>query len=424
MREGLVELATALATFSIAPRELRRLFRLLSSGASPGHRPALWQQQLEIFTRSGRRTGPQAYFELNGGQENKEPGILLPVMRAWPMTSGYSVMMWVRIESFNEPLVRPGTYQPALYYFATDTEAGIDAYLSKAGVLIGASSGKGRRQVVRLPFNFEERRWYHICISHEYRYIRSSEVSLYVDGHQVGSTALAFPKVEPPVSRGCIGNNIPPPANERTQPLYGQLGRVLIFVEALSKDDVVHAYHLGPELRAAPRPGEATADVGQVMGSFCFGGRRTVKLLAAFHAKAVDGNVVLDTATAQRERHAQRLPGLRPVRTVSLRRSLKAIGGMPLFLPLFTQLDYPIEGSDEEASVTSAASPADLLRVLQLITHLSSPGEDALPLQPDLFSHLGMCVCVWEETKKKKIHFILTTTRPSSPSRLSFFCHG
>lgn len=118
MREGMIELATALASFSISPRELRRMFRLLCS-APAGYRPALWQQQLEIFTRSMRRAGPQAYFELNGGQEGKEPGIMLPVVRSWPMTSGYSVMAWLRVESFREPVARPGTYQPALYYFAT-----------------------------------------------------------------------------------------------------------------------------------------------------------------------------------------------------------------------------------------------------------------------------------------------------------------
>lgn len=118
MREGMIELATALASFSISPRELRRMFRLLCS-APAGQRPALWQQQLDIFSRSSKRAGPQAYFELNGGQESKEPGIVLPVMRAWPMTSGYSVMAWIRVESFTEPIQRAGTYHPAMYYFAT-----------------------------------------------------------------------------------------------------------------------------------------------------------------------------------------------------------------------------------------------------------------------------------------------------------------
>lgn len=37
----------------------------------------------------------------------------------------------------------------------------------------------------------------------------------------------------------------------------------------------------------------------------------------------------------------------------------------------------------------AASSAADLLRVLQLIAHLTSPGDDALPLQPDIFAHLG-----------------------------------
>lgn len=164
--------------------------------------------------------------------------------------AGYSVMAWLRVESFNEPTQRPGTYQPALYYLMNDQEAGIEAHLSKvrrdhtcrlirtaythvhshtpartlahdtdavtstrvvsssclcphfyslgttqAGMLIGASNGKGRKQNVRVPFNFEERRWYHVCVAHEYRYIRSSEVSLYVDGHLIGTAALAFPKV-------------------------------------------------------------------------------------------------------------------------------------------------------------------------------------------------------------------------------------
>lgn len=84
-------------------------------------------------------------------------------------------------------------------------------------MLVGASSGKGRRAVIRIPFTFEERRWYHVSITHEYRYIRSSEVSVYVDGQLVGSAALAFPKIEPPVTKGCIGNNVPPPNGERTQ---------------------------------------------------------------------------------------------------------------------------------------------------------------------------------------------------------------
>lgn len=48
----------------------------------------------------------------------------------------------------------------------------------------------------------------------------------------------SFPQVDVPVTRGCIGNNVPPPAGERTQPLYGQLGRVLIFTEALAKEEV------------------------------------------------------------------------------------------------------------------------------------------------------------------------------------------
>lgn len=34
------------------------------------------------------------------------------------------------------------------------------------------------------------------------------------------------------------------------------------------RPQVALAFQLGPEVRATPRPGEAAADIGQVMGSF------------------------------------------------------------------------------------------------------------------------------------------------------------
>jgi hypothetical protein len=98
---------------------------------------------LEIFHRSSKRDGPDAYFDFNGGIDGKEAGIGLPVpIEKWPFANGYTFLTWMRVESFIDPTGRPG-YRPSLFSFTTDDEIGIEIFFINNILSISSCAAKG-----------------------------------------------------------------------------------------------------------------------------------------------------------------------------------------------------------------------------------------------------------------------------------------
>lgn len=55
---------------------------------------------------------------------------------------------------------------------------------------------RSKKMAARFQWECNESRWYFICLSHIYHFIRRSEISLYVNGEHISTQPLNFPKLD------------------------------------------------------------------------------------------------------------------------------------------------------------------------------------------------------------------------------------
>lgn len=139
--------------------------------------------------------------------------------RKWP-ANGYTIFAYIRIESFDDP-TGGSNYSPRLYRFyllrllifffsfLSDDGTGLQSYFVDDQLAVESISKK-KSQVVTFKFRFEPRKWfqflfsylltltkrYFLLLSHEYHLLRSSEITLFINGVPEETLPLLYPKVE------------------------------------------------------------------------------------------------------------------------------------------------------------------------------------------------------------------------------------
>ncbi|KAL6080677.1 hypothetical protein QOT17_000314 [Balamuthia mandrillaris] len=306
----------------------------------------------------------------------------------WSLHSHYSFCTWLNISSFQEPSLgflsksgthpiqaylgrtgrqqqpqqsqhpqhklRPsiehtgqGSYKPHLFSFIGEDGRGVEAFFQNHRLTVQTVQSKGKVARVVFSFMFQPSTWYFITVTHVYRFLRRSEVSLYINGEPVERQPLSYPKIERfPVSFSIASNFIGDSQSirqqqcELTQPLFGQMGQVLIVQGLLSDLEVQGLYSLGPNMNPKHAFGVATI-TGQKGSYLYFNGKRCpYKLLYSYDPKGCASHLVVDSCTHSNDRYALVLPGTATHRTSHAGDSLFCAGGVKVLLFLLYQLAH------------------------------------------------------------------------------------
>ena len=188
-----------------------------------------------------------------------------PSFSSWPLTSGYTFCLWLRIESFSDPTSREN-YRPCIYSFLNNEGFGVEVFFLQNTLIAQTRQGKSSsKSFVRLNFVFKEKIWYFLAITHVYHFFTTSEITLFVDGKQVDSQQLVYPKFDKAPEFCFIGTNsiasnstlslpsqdsstnskiessptMSGAATERSQPIFGQVGQILLFQEGWGKTKLI-----------------------------------------------------------------------------------------------------------------------------------------------------------------------------------------
>jgi hypothetical protein len=70
-------------------------------------------------------------------------------------------------------------------------------------LFVSVSRAVAKRLGAKLKGTLHAKRWHFFALTHEYRFIRSSEVCLYIDGQQTDSQALQYLKFDKVLPQAC-----------------------------------------------------------------------------------------------------------------------------------------------------------------------------------------------------------------------------
>eukprot|EP00755_Sulcionema_specki_P014496 Sspe_Gene.56830::Locus_31243_Transcript_1_1_Confidence_1.000_Length_9627::g.56830::m.56830 len=157
------------------------------------------------------------------------------------------------------PPLSPSVYKPRVYSFANSAGHVFEAYLCKGHMhLVVRVPGEGEADVEIDTFQFVEKRWYHILITHTCgkRLIGRSEAKLYVDGIERWRDSLRFPRPVGAMS-ACVGTDLAGLRHETLlTSLYGQISCIYFFEGAQSSVVANALYELGPAYQSNFAPAD------------------------------------------------------------------------------------------------------------------------------------------------------------------------
>eukprot|EP01105_Mastigella_eilhardi_P005674 TRINITY_DN1731_c0_g1_i3.p1 TRINITY_DN1731_c0_g1~~TRINITY_DN1731_c0_g1_i3.p1 ORF type:complete len:2359 (-),score=485.36 TRINITY_DN1731_c0_g1_i3:92-7168(-) len=356
--DEIIRLLNTLAGFSISVHELKLMLKMMQG--TKAEKPSYWHHLLGVMRSVSTYAGPTTYWQFSG----RDSGLKLPTFRL-PTSDGYTFMMWVRFESLSDSAVYIAS-------FLNGDLNGLELYLQQRFLAVRSTVKKAKCEVqVLRAVALVAKRWYFVALTHMYHLWQKSELSLYLDGAFIEKVPLLYPKAD--VTSCCLGTNLTPAeANTRqvrAQPFTGQLGQVFLLQGVAEPPDVAAVYHLGPS--CMPNRSE----IGQIENTFCFSGRRSLKIIFAFHPKASDGYHCYDTSSVNLDRVATHLPGSSLASCLPLHLAFHKAGGARLLLPLISQADLPSAPSPFEVAKapTVTDDPDSLSPAATLRTSASSP---------------------------------------------------
>ncbi|CAI5496328.1 unnamed protein product [Closterium sp. Naga37s-1] len=269
-----------------------------------------------------------------------------------------------------------------LFSFYTDQGNGCSGFLTKDSLLIHVAGS--RDVIVEVPHSMALRHWHHIAISHSTATFSSaSMIRVYIDGVLVGKAKCSYPRLQDPLIRATIGASAPLPQSDSrssrlfqtSHPFQGQIGPIYLFSERLSSPQLSCIHKLGPGYNHTFQPTDVALLRTQVDNAILalFDGPDSLssRIALSYNAQAYAAGLVLDTSPAWllsqqqaansaaaaaalarasvspvRVFDAAMLPGVQRCHRQRLQQVLSTVGGVSALLPLFTQLDLPVVGSD------------------------------------------------------------------------------
>ncbi|CAI5483770.1 unnamed protein product [Closterium sp. Yama58-4] len=269
-----------------------------------------------------------------------------------------------------------------IFSFYTDQGNGCSGFLTSDSLLIHVAGS--RDVIVEVPHSMALRHWHHIAISHSTAsFSSSSMLRVYIDGALVGKAKCSYPRLQDPLIRATIGASAPLPQSDArssrlfqtSHPFQGQIGPVYLFSEPLSSPQLSCIHKLGPGYNHTFQPTDIallrTQVDNEILSLFDGPDSLSSRIALSYNAQAYAAGLVLDTSPAwllsQQQAansaaaaaalarasvspvhvfDATMLPGVQRCHRQRLQEVLSTVGGVSALLPLFTQLDLPVVGSD------------------------------------------------------------------------------
>ena len=117
--------------------------------------------------------------------------ITLPPISKWP--SEFSIQLWLRLEKPYD--CQRDYYKPVVYWFRTSRpEYGYSSHFIGNKLIIETfGRGQKRPQTHALDMTFAPYRWYMLSVVYVYHRVKSSSLTVFVDGAQILATDVTLP---------------------------------------------------------------------------------------------------------------------------------------------------------------------------------------------------------------------------------------
>ncbi|KAJ4963542.1 hypothetical protein NE237_023481 [Protea cynaroides] len=358
----IAQLIQVIGGHSISGKDIRKIFALLR-GDKLGSRRRYCSLLLISIQSVLNEKGPTAFFNLS---EN-ESGIVIRTPVQWPLNKGFSFSCWVRLENF------PRTGTMGLFSFLTENGRGCFAVLGRDKMVYESINQK--RQCAALHLNLVRKKWHFLCITHSIgrAFSGGSSLRCYLDGDLVSSEKCRYPKINEALTRCSIGAKVSPAMYAEENPLFsvrdcfpflGQIGPVYLFGDAISSEQILGIYSLGPSYMYSflDNEVERASDYPLSNGILDPKDGLASRIIFGLNAQASDGrnlfNVspLLDHALDKNSFEAAVMAGTQLCSRRLLQQIIYCVGGVSVFFPLLTQFDKfnDSEGKQIEETILSS----------------------------------------------------------------------
>jgi len=361
-----------LGSFTIHESELKSLFRLFQKTKKMKQR--VWPLLLDSLKRiSASPSTPNIYFYFPGMADS---GLSLPPLAKFP-PNGFSFCTWIRIEAFAHPHIKP--YQPHVFSFTSNEGTSIDLLFSEGNLHLRYDI-KGKREMKKLNYAFIPQQWYFVAITHEYKFLGRSEVTLHVNKDYKFPTVFSYPKISEPLTQcfagmnGKIGGKF---LGGTPQPFFGQMSTFFFFEDALSPQDIQTLADIAPSHFANINPASVNTPIDA---------RFAEKLIYGLSPKAVSNALAYNMSKTKSANATLR--GIKTVKEIRLQESIRYVGGVKALFPMFAALgpSEPLKFLHERDMSSDSIEDAQLSTDASL--SLSSGGKSATSILFSLMNEL------------------------------------
>ncbi|XP_042508929.1 BEACH domain-containing protein B-like isoform X1 [Macadamia integrifolia] len=354
----IAQLIQVIGGHSISGKDIRKIFALLR-GDKIGARQQYCSLLLISIQSMLNEKGPAAFFDLSGN----ESGIVIRTPVQWPHNKGFSFSCWVRVENF------PRTGTMGLFSFLTENGKGCFAVFGRDKLVYESINVK--RQCVSLHLSLVRKKWHFLCITHSVgrAFSGGSILRCYLDGDLVSSEKCRYPKINEALTCCSIGAKVSPAVYEEENPLFsvrecspflGQIGPVYMFSDAISSEQILGIYSLGPSYMYSFLDNEVALASDYPLPSGILDPKDGLasRIIFGLNAQASDGrnlfNVspLLDHALDKNSFEAVVMAGTQLCSRRLLQQIIYCVGGVSVFFPLLTQFGKFEDSESEQTEET------------------------------------------------------------------------
>ncbi|XP_020218624.1 BEACH domain-containing protein B isoform X2 [Cajanus cajan] len=340
----IAQLIQVIGGHSISGKDIRKIFALLRS-EKVGTRRQYCSIMLTTLLSMLHEKGPTAFFDLDG----IDSGIVLKTPLQWPLNKGFSFSCWLRVENF------PRNGAMGLFSFLTENGRGSLAVLAKEKLTFESINLK--RQRVDLHVNLVRKRWHFLCITHSIgrAFSAGSLLRCYLDGDLVSSERCRYAKVSESLTSCMIGAKLKMPHYEDNGltfesmgdscPFFGQIGPVYLFNDAISAEQVLSIYSLGPSYMYSFLDNEALPLSGDKLPSGILDAKDGLasRIIFGLNAQASVGRMLFNVSPITSQQldknsfEAAVVGGTQLCSRRLLQQIIYCVGGVSVLFPLITQ---------------------------------------------------------------------------------------
>ncbi|KAL1229487.1 putative neurobeachin [Trichinella spiralis] len=381
----LIELLTILTTYSINVKDMKMFLRALRAVDNkwPRHSAKL----LLVIKQMLRKEGPDVFFSFFGGSKT---GIHIPPLSKWPYQNGWSFVTWVRLDPESSATFEEET--PYLFSFRTRNGLGHSCHFVGNCMVVTTVKNKNGQSVQQcIKYELQVRKWYHVVLAYSYSRWGRSELQCFVNGQPVSGFEFNWHvSTNEQYDRCFVG--CCPDSNGKNS-FSGQMSVLYLFSESLNLQQVNSLYGLGPNYQSCFKF-KNEVDIPIAYMKYLFDGKLSSALVFAYSPQNCDRQLCLNSVMKENQGyffqtpHAVMMDGVNVVVTHSIHTTLHSVGGVQVFLPLLTQLDFPVQTSCDQCRIDYSICSTLLSIFSQLM--VCSPGVQQQLLQTNAFLVIGV----------------------------------